>query len=149
MITSKRERESRFEMVIQHGEPMEQPIGWRFQPKNPMKRPKSIVDVGCGIGGSSRYLARKYEAQCQGITLRPVQAQMAEGLATSQGLASKVCLFFENEQGKDIKAEDWSEYVAPFWPAVIRSALTWNGFISLLMENHKRGVGDAIDDPRI
>ncbi|KAI7988000.1 Myosin-6 [Camellia lanceoleosa] len=44
-----------------------------------MKRPKRIVDVGCGIGGSSRYLARKYEAQCQGITLSPIQAQMAEG----------------------------------------------------------------------
>ncbi|KAI7996972.1 hypothetical protein LOK49_LG10G02222 [Camellia lanceoleosa] len=29
-----------------------------------MKRPKSIVDVGRGIGGSSRYLARKCEAQC-------------------------------------------------------------------------------------
>ena len=32
----------------------------------------------------------------------------------------------------DIKAEDWSQYVAPFWPAVIRSALTWNGLTSLL-----------------
>ncbi|KAI7989249.1 Myosin-6 [Camellia lanceoleosa] len=47
--------------------------------QDPMKRPKRIVDVGCGIGGSSRYLARKYEAQCQGITLSPIQAQMAEG----------------------------------------------------------------------
>ncbi|CAL5437041.1 unnamed protein product [Camellia sinensis] len=55
----------------------------------PMKRPKHIVDVGCGIGGSSRYLARKYEAQCQGITLSPIQAQMVEGLAASQGLANK------------------------------------------------------------
>ncbi|CAL5359866.1 unnamed protein product [Camellia sinensis] len=57
--------------------------------EEPMKRPKRIVDVGCGIGGSSRYLARKYEAQCQGITLSPIQAQMAEGLAVSQGLANK------------------------------------------------------------
>ncbi|CAL5442075.1 unnamed protein product [Camellia sinensis] len=59
------------------------------QTEEPMKRPKRIVDVGCGIGGSSRYLARKYEAQCQGITLSPIQAQMAEGLAVSQGLANK------------------------------------------------------------
>ncbi|CAL5442081.1 unnamed protein product [Camellia sinensis] len=57
--------------------------------KDPVKRPKRIVDVGCGNGGSSRYLVRKYEAQCQGITLSPIQAQMAEGLAASQGLANK------------------------------------------------------------
>lgn len=55
------------------------------------KRPRSIVDVGCGIGGSSRYLARKYDAKCQGITLSPVQAQRAQALAVAEGLADKVC----------------------------------------------------------
>ncbi|CAL5425622.1 unnamed protein product [Camellia sinensis] len=209
-------------------------VGKRFE--NPMKRPKSVVDVGCGIGGSSRYLARKYEAQCQGITLSPVQAQMAEGLATSQGLANRVSfqvadalnqpfpdaqfdLVWSMESGEhmpdkakfvnelarvaapggtiiivtwchrdlspseeslrpdetallkkicdayylpawcstsdyvkllqslsleDIKAEDWSEYVAPFWPAVIRSALTWNGFISLLRSGWKTIKGALV-----
>lgn len=34
--------------------------------------------------------------------------------------------------GQDIKSADWSENVAPFWPAVIQSALTWRGFVSLL-----------------
>lgn len=38
------------------------------------------------------------------------------------------CLFV----WQDIKTVDWSDNVAPFWPAVIRSALTWKGFISLL-----------------
>lgn len=33
---------------------------------------------------------------------------------------------------QDIKAADWSENVAPFWPAVIKSALTWKGFTSIL-----------------
>jgi hypothetical protein len=33
---------------------------------------------------------------------------------------------------QDIKAEDWSLYVAPFWPAVLRSAVTWKGLTSLL-----------------
>lgn len=55
-------------------------------------KPKSIVDVGCGIGGSSRYLARKYGAECKGITLSPVQAQRAQTLAVAQGLQSMVWL---------------------------------------------------------
>lgn len=55
------------------------------------KWPKRVVDVGCGIGGSSRYLAKKYGAQCQGITLSPVQAQRAQALAVAEGLADKVC----------------------------------------------------------
>ncbi|KAK4368800.1 hypothetical protein RND71_012592 [Anisodus tanguticus] len=33
---------------------------------------------------------------------------------------------------QDIKAADWSENVAPFWPAVIKSTLTWKGFTSAL-----------------
>ena len=52
--------------------------------------PKQIVDVGCGIGGSSRYLASKYDAICQGITLSSVQAQRANSLSSAQGLADKV-----------------------------------------------------------
>ena len=39
---------------------------------------------------------------------------------------------FPSLSWQDIKAEDWSQYVAPFWPAVIWSALTWKGFTSLL-----------------
>ncbi|KAL2502766.1 Tocopherol O-methyltransferase [Forsythia ovata] len=196
---------------------------------DPMQKPRQIVDVGCGIGGSSRYLARKYEARCQGITLSPVQAQRAQALAASQGLDDKVSfqvadalnqpfedgqfnLVWSMESGEhmpdktkfvnelarvaapggtiiivtwchrdlspseeslspeekellnkicdafflpawcstadyvklleslslqDIKAADWSENVAPFWPAVIKSALTWKGITSLLRSGWK------------
>jgi tocopherol O-methyltransferase len=35
------------------------------------------VDVGCGIGGSSRHIAAKYGSSGKGITLSPVQVPMA------------------------------------------------------------------------
>lgn len=57
-----------------------------------MKQVEKIVDVGCGIGGSSRYLAKQYGAQCCGITLSPVQAERANALALSEGLSDKVSL---------------------------------------------------------
>uniref|UniRef100_A0A803KST7 Methyltransferase type 11 domain-containing protein n=1 Tax=Chenopodium quinoa TaxID=63459 RepID=A0A803KST7_CHEQI len=154
---------------------------------DPSKQPKAIVDVGCGIGGSSRYLAKKFGATTQGITLSPKQAERAQALAVSEGLADKfitelarvaapgatiiivtwchrdlsaseeslqpgetellrkICDAYylpawcsaadyvellQSLSLQDIKAEDWSQYVAPFWPAVIRSALTWKGVTS-------------------
>ena len=56
---------------------------------DPTKRPKSVVDVGCGIGGSSRYIASKFGAKCQGITLSPIQAQRANALVIAQGLSQR------------------------------------------------------------
>lgn len=50
------------------------------------------MDVGCGIGGSSRYLASKFGAECIGITLSPVQAKRANDLAAAQSLSHKVAL---------------------------------------------------------
>ena len=41
-------------------------------------KPETILDVGCGIGGSSLYLAEKFDAKVTGITLSPVQANRAK-----------------------------------------------------------------------
>lgn len=198
-------------------------------PEDQEKGPKNVVDVGCGIGGSSRYIARTYGAKCQGITLSSFQAERANALAAAEGLADKASfqvadaleqpfpdgqfdLVWSMESGEhmpdkrkfvtelarvaapgatiiivtwchrdlgpsekslqawekehlkkicnayylpewcstadyvqllqglsleDIKAADWSQYVAPFWPAVIRSALSWKGLTSLLRSGLK------------
>lgn len=52
--------------------------------------PKRIVDVGCGIGGSSLYLAKKYEAEVVGLTLSPHQARRATERAKAAGMADQV-----------------------------------------------------------
>ena len=49
-----------------------------------------ILDVGCGIGGSSLYLAQKFNAQATGITLSPVQAKRATQRAQEAGLGTQV-----------------------------------------------------------
>jgi tocopherol O-methyltransferase len=45
-----------------------------------------LLDVGCGIGGSSLYLAQKFQAEAIGITLSPVQAARATERAAAAGL---------------------------------------------------------------
>lgn len=49
-----------------------------------------VVDVGCGIGGSSRHLARKFGCSARGITLSPVQAARANAITAAAGLADRV-----------------------------------------------------------
>jgi len=46
-----------------------------------------ILDVGCGIGGSSLYLAARYRAFATGITLSPKQASRATERARAAGLS--------------------------------------------------------------
>ena len=53
----------------------------------PSRPPRRILDVGCGIGGTSRLLAAKFpEASVQGITLSSAQVMRATQLAAAQGL---------------------------------------------------------------
>ena len=50
---------------------------------------QSMLDVGCGIGGSSRHIARKFQCKAQGVTLSPYQAGRANELAKEQGLEAQ------------------------------------------------------------
>ncbi len=46
-----------------------------------MKPGSDVLDVGCGIGASSLHLARTYHAKATGITISPVQLEMANQAA--------------------------------------------------------------------
>jgi tocopherol O-methyltransferase len=53
-------------------------------------RPESLLDVGCGIGGSTLYLANNYRTDATGITLSPAQAARATERARTAGVADHV-----------------------------------------------------------
>jgi tocopherol O-methyltransferase len=48
-----------------------------------------IIDIGCGIGGSSLYLADKLQGEVVGITLSPLQANRAQERAAAAKLSDR------------------------------------------------------------
>ncbi|MBK1986374.1 methyltransferase domain-containing protein [Sphaerospermopsis aphanizomenoides BCCUSP55] len=63
-----------------------------------VKDADNILDVGCGIGGSSLYLAEKFNAQSTGITLSPVQAARATQRALEANLGERSHFLVANAQ---------------------------------------------------
>src|ERR1700752_929248 len=61
-------------------------------------RPGShILDIGCGYGGNSLPLAKHYGAVATGITISPVQVEMASQAAVKAGLDAKFLLMDAEE----------------------------------------------------
>ncbi|CAM9283500.1 unnamed protein product, partial [Hapterophycus canaliculatus] len=55
--------------------------------------PKTGVDIaGCGVGGSSRHISRRFGTSMTGISLSPVQIERAQALSEAAGLGNK-CKF--------------------------------------------------------
>ncbi len=50
-------------------------------------RPSRILDIGCGIGGSIRYLSKHFDAEYVGITISPYQVQAAASMGVNLELA--------------------------------------------------------------
>jgi tocopherol O-methyltransferase len=50
----------------------------------------SVLDIGCGLGGSAFWLAEQYNCRVTGLTISPVQARIATRKAKAVGLANQV-----------------------------------------------------------
>jgi tocopherol O-methyltransferase len=57
-----------------------------------LKPGSDILDIGCGIGASTLYLAKNYNAIATGITISPVQVEMATSAAARERLDVKFLL---------------------------------------------------------
>jgi tocopherol O-methyltransferase len=53
-------------------------------------RGASVLDIGCGLGGSAFWLADRFDCDVTGMTISPVQAKMASKKAKSLGLSDRV-----------------------------------------------------------
>lgn len=199
-------------------------INWAYGKDLAAAAPKTMIDVGCGVGGSSRHISRRFGCSGKGISLSPYQIYRANGFTKDQQLQDKLEYtvadamkmpfqdnsfdltwsmesgehmpnknFFVNElvrvtapggriiivtwchrelnEGEssltkkelkllakindayylpdwcpastyvalakshgleDIRQADWSEFIAPFWPNVLKSSLNPRNFFRLL-----------------
>lgn len=55
-----------------------------------VEKAKRILDAGCGVGGSARYLAKRFGSAALGLTLSTVQAEQARQYTEKAGLEDKV-----------------------------------------------------------
>lgn len=54
-----------------------------------IERGSKLLDIGCGFGGTSLFLARTMGVRATGITISPVQVQMANEAAEKEGLTAR------------------------------------------------------------
>lgn len=55
-----------------------------------VKKASRILDAGCGVGGSARYLSNRFGCAVLGLTLSPIQAQRAQRFNRAAGLEHRV-----------------------------------------------------------
>jgi len=118
-----------------------------------IKRGARILDVGCGVGGSSIWLAENFGATTTGITISPVQIEMAQKLAQEHKVNSSFLLM-------DAEEMHLSEPYDVIWAvAVLSHFRNQKGFLRKATQFlNKRGkfiifdwmvdedIGDAQDD---
>jgi len=73
-----------------------------------VKHGSDILEIGCGIGGSSLHLAKTYDAKATGITISPIQIEMANKAAAAAQLSVKFLLM-------DAEAMDFQSQFDLLW----------------------------------
>ena len=92
----------------------------------------TVYDIGCGMGGSSVWLARNLNCQVTGVTLSPVQRFYASSAATLRGVRPRPKFLRSDAETIEFDRESadvlWSiECTEHFFdkPAFFRKAATW------------------------
>ncbi len=68
---------------------------------------QAILDVGCGMGGSSRRLARHYGCHATGVTISSVQRRWASLAAWRQGLRKQTRFLCQDAETVDFSPESF------------------------------------------
>ncbi len=72
-----------------------------------ISRGARVLDVGCGLGGSSLWLARELDCSVLGITISPAQRRAAERRARRAGLAERVRFEVRDANVLDVAPESF------------------------------------------
>jgi tocopherol O-methyltransferase len=70
-------------------------------------RGSRVLDVGCGVGGSSLWLARNLDCEVVGVTISPVQAEMATEKARKEGLDERARFEVLDANHLDVEPESF------------------------------------------
>ncbi|MCC5897748.1 MAG: methyltransferase domain-containing protein [Phormidium sp. BM_Day4_Bin.17] len=75
----------------------------------PLNEQRQVLDVGCGVGGSSLHLWQKFHCRATGITLSPVQARRATERSQQAGASSSLGFLVADALGVPFVDEtfDW------------------------------------------
>ncbi len=93
---------------------------------------EKVLDVGCGMGGSSVYLARHFDCRVTGVTLSPVQRRWAQAGALVRGAGRRTTFLRGDAETVDFPSQSfdvvWSiECTEHLFdkPAFLRRAAKW------------------------
>lgn len=70
-----------------------------------------VLDAGCGVGGSSIWLAKNIGCECVGINLSEKQLRQAKNFARKEGVGNRV----KFERGNFLKTDFPDEYFSLIW----------------------------------
>lgn len=72
-----------------------------------LKSGEHVLDVGCGMGGSSIHLAKKWDCQVTGMTLSPVQRLWARASSSLQGMRWRTNFLRQDAEEADFRPQSF------------------------------------------